>query len=62
MPASACGQDEAGIALRRNIIERFPVGSGCKRQSEPETPMTDEMMDLQSLVEKAPDADLPHAR
>src|SRR3984957_2282284 len=37
----------------------FSGGSGCESQTQTEEPpMTDEMMDLRRLVEKAPDADI----
>jgi putative transposase len=41
------------------VIGGFSVGSGCESQTQTEEPpMTDEMMDLRRLVEKAPDADI----
>jgi transposase-like protein len=40
------------------VIERFPVGSGLRiANPDRRDPMTDLMMDLQRLLEKAPDAD-----
>ena len=35
-----------------------PVGSGCDANATEEPPITDEMTNLRTLVEKTPDADL----